>query len=153
MNQKGFTLVELLATIIILALMIGIGTYSITSIIRNSKQKNYENLIDSIKSGAETYYQECKYANNSGITCSYDNGKYTTTLGDMVTYGYLKGNDTIKTEQNNNINGRYTIVNPNDNKSISNCAIEIAFTGGKIIVTDITNSGSCPKTSDYQRNS
>ena len=40
LNRKGFTLVELLATIAILAIVMGIATFSITAIIKNSKEKN-----------------------------------------------------------------------------------------------------------------
>ena len=143
MNRKGFTLVELLATILILALLLGIGTYSIISIINSSKQKNYELLINNTKSAAETYYQECKFSNNSGIPCTDNNkdGKYETSLGDLVTYGYLKGNDTLK---NGNNKGKYTIVNPNDKVDISNCSINISYDNGKVKVTAITSSGSCP---------
>ena len=41
-NNLGFTLVELIATIVILALVMGISTYSISAIINNAKEKNYE---------------------------------------------------------------------------------------------------------------
>ena len=55
MNNKGFTLVELIATILILALVMSIASYSIINVIRNAKQKNYDLLIDHIKEGAELY--------------------------------------------------------------------------------------------------
>ena len=42
MNNGGFTLVELLATIVLLALVIGIASYSINAIIKNSQEKNYQ---------------------------------------------------------------------------------------------------------------
>jgi len=41
-NNTGFTLVELLATIVIIALIGGIGALAYTSIIRQSEDKNYE---------------------------------------------------------------------------------------------------------------
>ena len=38
-RKKGFTLVELIATIVILALVMGISTYSISAIINNANIK------------------------------------------------------------------------------------------------------------------
>ena len=40
MNNKGFTLVELLATIVILGVVMGIATYGVLSAINNSKLKS-----------------------------------------------------------------------------------------------------------------
>ena len=44
MNKKGFTLVELLATLIVLALVMSLGTYSISSIIENSKENTHTHI-------------------------------------------------------------------------------------------------------------
>lgn len=140
-NNKGFTLVELIATIVVLAIVAGIGTYSITSIIRKSKEENYELLKNNIRSAAETFYQECKYSNNDSISCtSYDSG-YKISLGNLVTYGYLKGNTKIKEDGEDK--GKYTIENPLNNQSIANCEIIIKYENGKVTVTN--NSGNnCP---------
>ncbi len=64
MNNGGFTLVELLATIVLLALVIGIASYSINAIIKNSQEKNYQLLINNIYDATEVYYQECKFIRN-----------------------------------------------------------------------------------------
>lgn len=142
MNNRGFTLVELLATLIALALVTSIGTYSIISIMNSAKEEDYNLLITEIKSSSELYYQECKYGeiNPSNITCENceDNDGYCPTLGSLVTYGYLKGNN-----KNGDI---YTITNPKDNKDIRNCEIKITFTNNKIKVDVYNNHGnsSCP---------
>lgn len=137
-NNKGFTLIELIATIVILALVMGISTYSISAIIKNSKEKNYELLINNIKDAAENYYQECKYSNNTGITCSTDDeGKLITKLESLVTYGYLKSNDTDSSSSQK-------IVNPKDNEDITNCQIKITYSGGNINVVANEPTGSCP---------
>lgn len=137
-NNKGFTLIELIATIVILALVMGISTYSISAIIKNSKEKNYELLINNIKDAAENYYQECKYSNNTGIVCSRDDeGKLITKLESLVTYGYLKSNDTDSSSSQK-------IVNPKDNKDITNCQIQITYNAGSIEVKANEPTGSCP---------
>ena len=48
MGNKGFTLVELLATVVILGLVLGIGTYSVVGTINNAKNKNEEIFVDRI---------------------------------------------------------------------------------------------------------
>ncbi len=143
MNRRGFTLVELLATLVILAIVMSLGAYSIISIINNSKDKNYDILISNIKDSAENYYQECRYANNDGIVCTKDGNAYTATLGDLVTYGYLKGNS--KDDEK-----RYTIVNPKDNNSIASCTINVAYNNG-IVITAKNPTGSCPTQADYNK--
>lgn len=140
MNRKGFTLVELIATIVVLALVMGLASYSITGIIKKSKDKNYELLITNIKDAAETYYQECKYANNSAINCTLSSVK----LGTLVEYGYLKGNGKDNDD-------KYTLVDPRNNKNISDCNISISYDNGKVVVTNnSTFDNKCPKNDSYR---
>lgn len=134
LNKKGFTLVELIATIVVLALVVSISAYAITNIINSAKEKNYELLIKNIKDASETYYQECKYSNNSGIICNYNETlqEYTVTLQELVNYGYLKGNGTK--------DNKMEIINPKDNKNIGACSIAVKNENGKLTI-----EGSCPK--------
>ena len=134
MNRKGFTLIELLVVLVLLAIVMGIGSYAITNIIKNSKERNYELLITHIKEASELYYQECKFANTGAIECDY-----TPTLGKLVQYGFLKGN----AKQGGKL-GDYTIVDPRDNTDISDCEIEISYDSGKIIVKGNTADEKCP---------
>ena len=124
LNKKGFTLVELIATIVVLALVVSISAYAITNIINSAKEKNYDLLIKNIKDASETYYQECKY---SDITCND-----TVTLQYLVDYGYLKGNGTK--------DNKMEIINPKDNKNIGACSIAVKNENGKLTI-----EGSCPK--------
>lgn len=141
LNKKGFTLVELIATIVVLALVVSISAYAITNIINSAKEKNYELLIKNIKDASETYYQECKYSNNSGIICNYNETlqEYTVTLQDLVNYGYLKGNGT-EDKKMENVNPKMKIVNPKNNENIGECSIAVKNENGKLTI-----EGSCPK--------
>lgn len=152
LNKKGFTLVELIATIVVLALVVSISAYAITNIINSAKEKNYELLIKNIKDASETYYQECKYSKNSGIICNYDVilQEYTVTLQELVNYGYLKGNGTEDNKIDNKIDNKMKIVNPKvnpkDNNDIGECSIAVKYEDGKLTIENKTNNNnSCPK--------
>lgn len=119
MNNKGFTLIELIVTIVILAIIMSIGTYSIISIINSTRQTNYELLIKHIKEAVETYVIECKYAKDGVNSCSNGN---EITLGDLVRYGYLTGNG-----KNSNNHDTYDIYDTRSNELISNCKIAISY--------------------------
>ena len=136
MNNKGFTLIELIVTIVILAIVMSFGAYSIISIINATKEQNYQTLVKNIKSAVESYAIECKYSKTDNIDCT----DKQITLGELVKYGYLSGNSKDDTTK------EYTLINPKDNKSISNCIVKYAENSkGKITVTAVTTTGSCPK--------
>lgn len=131
LDNKGFTLVELIATIIVLSIVLGIGAYSMIGLIENSREKDYKLLIKNINSAVELYYQECKYG-NTGYVCQDE-----ITLGYLVTNGYLKGNNTDGEE-------KITLVNPNDNVNIFGCTIKYVYSNGKVNVEAVNPTGSCP---------
>ena len=146
MNRKGFTLVELLATIVILAIVVGLGSYAIVGIINTAKEKNYSLLVTNIKDASEQYYQECRYSNAaiSNDMCTLNESGYVISLGQLVEYGFLKGNGTKEDDT-------YTIVNPKNDNNISDCMITVTFNNGKVVITnDLGNTNSdCPSNSDY----
>ena len=61
MNRKGFTLIELIVTIALLAVVSIISFVSITGIINDSKEKNCNNLVKSIKSATKDYISDNRY--------------------------------------------------------------------------------------------
>lgn len=128
MNNKGFTLVELLGTVVILAVLVGISSYSIIKVLNNTKEKNYELLVEEIKKASEIYYQECYYGNS----CSYTE---EIKLKDLVNNGYLSSNDK------DNI-----LIDPITKENISECSIIVKYNEdkGKIVVTSNEEDNKCP---------
>lgn len=56
LNKKGFTLVEILAAIVILGILMGLAIVSVSSILSNSKEGFYDNLEDQLILAAKSYY-------------------------------------------------------------------------------------------------
>ncbi len=105
-NKNGFTLVELLAVIVVLAIIITIAVPSAISISNKIKAKMYETKIQMIKDAAKLYGQEnpSKVSNDENCT---SNGK--VKVGDLVNDGYIKKDDVE--------NG--FVINPKNNKSMN----------------------------------
>lgn len=58
LNKKGFTLVELLAGVVIVGLIMGIGLVSYSSLIGESRNRVYENYMDTVHDELEMYFIE-----------------------------------------------------------------------------------------------
>ena len=79
MNNKGFTLIELIATIALLGVLAVISFVSITGIIKKSKVTDCEALVSSIKSVAKEYASDNRYG-------TIDT---TITAQNLISWNYL----------------------------------------------------------------
>lgn len=85
-DRKGFTLVELLVTIILLGLVGGIVIYNMSSVSKETKDNEYDTFIAKVKSAASVYSNIYPTAfNELYISRSY----IYITLGDLVSEGLL----------------------------------------------------------------
>ena len=55
MNRKGFTLVELLAVLVILAIVVGLSVYSVGNIFSNTKEKSEDVFVETIRDAMDMY--------------------------------------------------------------------------------------------------
>ena len=115
MNKKGFTLVELLAVILILGVIIAIGATAITSTQKKIVEKQYENVINNILIKAEDYAHKNSFTKNIDIT-----------VQDLIDKGILVPGDDG------------TITNPIDNSNMNCYIITVVYTAGKR-VEGVTN--------------
>lgn len=124
MNRKGFTLIEVLAVVIIIGLL---GVLIVPGLLNNvdtAKEKAYNTLISNIVTGSQTYYEECEYGDLSNITkygeyaCLISNKTINTTLGTLANTGFLNTKDTDST-------GKKIVKDPKTDKDISDCTIKI----------------------------
>ena len=99
LNRKGFTLVELLVTIVIVGLVIGISTYGIITAINSSENKSKTISLKNIKEAASIYSGEAgssSWKNADG----YD--AFCVTIGELMNKGLLDSNAKIKGEVDQN---------------------------------------------------
>ena len=81
-NRKGFTLVELLGVIVVLAIVGGIATLAITNYIGNSKEKVYRNYVATLKTTVEDYLID-DFAKNGNLLPNVGKSR-TFTLNDLI---------------------------------------------------------------------
>ena len=100
MNKKGFTLVELMATIGLLAIMSLVIGVNITSILKSTKQNEEEFNKEQIEKAA------CVYYSSEGLN---KNGYPNITVENLIDSGLLD-------ETYRNANGKITVYVTDDNE-------------------------------------
>ena len=104
-NRKGFTLVELLGVIVVLAIIGGIATLAITNYIGNSKEKVYRNYVATLKTTVEDYLID-DFAKNGNLLPNVG-GSRTFTLNDLI---HAKVIEELKDPNGGTCNQTTTIV-------------------------------------------
>ena len=129
MNNKGFTLIELIITIALLAVISIISFVSINGVIEKNRIENCENLRKSIISAAKEYVSDNRY--DSLFVDGVSGMKVNITAQILI--------------NNNNLSGK--IVNPFNNEEINNAenvkiTIELNndYTAKEVIIKN--NSGN-----------
>lgn len=89
MNNKGFTLIEMIMVIAILAMLAVLTTPNVIKMINKNKVDNYNSVIDSIVSSCDLYSSDNRYNLSFDGTCSSDYGatpnvSTSITLQDLV---------------------------------------------------------------------
>ena len=107
MNKKGFTLVELLAVLIVLGIVAGFASTSIVKIMNSSKAKSEEAFVETIKDAMDVYLSggEAKGLSYSNCTgAAYSDYQHATITFDKIV------NSKYKPINKN------SLVNPANNK-------------------------------------
>ena len=119
MNKKGFTLVELLGVVVILAIIIGIASAGAITISNRSRQKMYESKVEMILKAAILYYQDKKNELN----------KETVKVSDLLGQGYLKKDDSDG-----------NALNPLDGSSLNKCEIKVTKHSNRYYAEQFNNT-------------
>lgn len=113
MKNKGFTLIELMATIAIIALLAVFLTPVVKNLIDDSNQKAYDSVVDTIEDAAKSY----AYLNSASIDSSITTNGYAE-----VTIETLKESDLLDNK----------LINPLTKSEISNTdVVRITKSGNK----------------------
>lgn len=106
MNNKGFTLIEVLATVVIIAVVMGIATTGVIKVINNSKKSSEKVFTDKLATYIESYinlygsslstntnkttytFEKCKKVNDDG-SCQEDN-PVTSTAYELESFDLIK---------------------------------------------------------------
>ena len=99
LNKKGYTLIELLAVILIIGLVLGFSTYGIIKAIKSSKGKAATLSEKSIKEAAETYATEKNDDSNYWLDITDKENKYfCTTIEELMNKGLLDKKANIESK-------------------------------------------------------
>ena len=99
--NRGFTLVELLGVLIVLALILSIVIVSVKGVINTSKKKLSNVQISTIEEAANHYYiREGQLLNSTCIS-----------VNDLIDKGYLDGDEIKDPTTSNEITGYVKISN------------------------------------------
>lgn len=118
-GKKGFSLIELLATILLISLVLGGGITIITNTIKKSEEKSQILALNNIKKTANTYVEE--YANDIAWIDDKDNNnnKFScVSIDSLINKGYISNKDISSKYQDKIPKSRYIIVTRNQNKNI-----------------------------------
>ncbi len=122
LDNKGFTLVEVIAVVVILSVLSLLIVPSISGLLNRSKENSYNDLINSIKLSCEQYINDNRYNISIGSCnndiCYVDN----VSVSFLVENGYLTPSST-----DGNVD---YIVNPKDKKikmDMENSYVKVTF--------------------------
>lgn len=122
MNSKGFTLVELLAVIVILGIIMAFTYPNVVSLIEKNKNDNYEQLKESIESAAKSYISDYRYEISVDGTSIKKVGSYEIT-DNKILVSYLVDDGKLTLDKDG------SIKDPRDNGKCLN------FSSSYVIVT------------------
>lgn len=101
-NNRGFTLVELLAVLVVLAIVIGITGYSVVNSMKNARQKTYKTTINEVEKAAVDYVLE----ENSAFASGYGGEFVCVRVTELVRADFLD-----KTVYDANVSDDETVTN------------------------------------------
>lgn len=139
-DNKGFTLVEVLAVVVIIGILGGLTAKGVLSSINTGKEASYKLMINSIVTASQTLYEELAYGGSNIFEYSYSNNEVKkeenkkvevndkiikTNLQTLVSNGFLSGSSGFTDEDES---GNKYLIDPKSKENIGICKIKITKT-------------------------
>lgn len=106
MNKKGFTMIELMATITLLGIMLTLAVVSVSKYLSKARNTVYRDYEDTLKNATTNYF-----LNHTGLLPEINDANGTKVLAKtLINEGYL---ENMKDPKNNSLscnNNSYVIV-------------------------------------------
>ena len=90
MNNRGFTLIEVLAILVILSVIMGLAIPAFTSTMESSKNKNEMLYRDKLVDAAELYVADYKYGIYKN---SVGSDQYFISTDELLSKGYISSSE------------------------------------------------------------
>ena len=131
MNKKAFTLVEMLAVVLILGVIMAIATISYSKHLNTSRQKSFEIAENSFHDTLEEAYVDCSANFTKNDFCNRHNKPKASDkiyLSELINNGYIENiKDPYSTEKNCDINSYIEITGIDSNDGIESYSYNICL--------------------------
>lgn len=164
-DNKGFTLVEVLVVVVIIGILGGLTAKGVLSSINTGKEASYKLMINSIVTASQTLYEELEYGGSTIWRYEYNdkniikgdkvtinnNNTITTNLQTLVSNGFLSGSSGFTDEDES---GNKYLIDPKSKKNIGSCEITITkstsnnttiYKVESNVESNINTTNMCPK--------
>lgn len=118
MNNKGFTLIEILVTLVLIAVLCGVAVSVLKPTMSAGKKETYELMKNNIVTVSYDYINEC---NLNTIQCDFD----------------FEDNNTFSAIELKNAGFIKSLESPIDGKDLSSCLTIKANKSNGVIVVDL----------------
>ena len=119
-NNKGFTLIEVLAVVVILSILIAIMVPSVNYLIEKNKENNYNNLKDSILNATKVYLSDNRYEislDYGDKLCDTDEESIASIAGNTITNNKLPIRLLVNSKDLS-IDSDNNIINPKNEEQV-----------------------------------
>ena len=119
LNNKGFTLIEVLAVVVILSVLTAIMVPSVNYLIDMNKENNYNDMRDGFIQATKVLFSDYRYEVAIDGTCSSNSDERNILkVGDYTLTGSKVPIQVLVNENNVTVNESGNIVDPRDTEKI-----------------------------------